>query len=643
MKTKQNFNETLRTFSQKMSNFIKMDKTKSTGRKVASSLWALFFGIVLSFIYIFLKKAIFDQHLINPFEIINAVIEGFRTNEAKTIINFFLVFGFSSLACALSFKAGLFNIGIPGQMMISGATSFGIFIKLGFNSSKQIPVSILFAALIASMLFAFVVGLISGALKAHLNVHEVISTIMINWIVVGISMILFQKKSAPIIWPNLSPEQISAYFDDTNTGVNSTFAIISESVKNAFAIGGIITLITLVILIAFVFNFTSLGYKIRMQGIAKSNGKYMGVNDKMLTMLILAFSAMIASIAGFYHYVVGPNSVFNEITQPLIIGFESIAISLLALNSPIGIIFSSLFYTALYSSEFTIQNFPLNLKPEDLRVITSMILYLAATSIMFSNFKPLRWISRSIALMCDPRYKYNRKLNMLEKKRASLTYRHDLFQHNIEYNVNENNYDKMNLKLQKAEQKYQKAILFNNVMSQRAQIGIINGENIYNLQVLLHQAKKAKNQDLIVEYKQQIQHSIAAHKKEFAAFSSVKQAVNSLLAHYVELNKNQISNKKRVSQIKDEINKITNKYLSAAMNYKNSEKDTIENFELINTLKQQLNSQMNSLGANKKFNLKQEKIASQKSIKAKFHAIYNNIIEQRFMLFKKSLKSKGEE
>ncbi|MCS4536993.1 MULTISPECIES: ABC transporter permease [unclassified Mycoplasma] len=641
MKTKHNLSDSLRTFSQKMSNFIKMDKTKSTGRKVASSLWALFFGIVLSFVYIFLKKAIFDGYVINPFQIVNAVIDSLNSNNKEYIVNFFLVFGFSSLACALSFKAGLFNIGIPGQMMISGATSFGIFIKMAYNSSKEIPLWVLFVALIFSMLFAFIVGLISGALKAHLNVHEVISTIMVNWIIVGISMILFQQKSASIIWPELKPEQINAYFDDTNTGVKPGFAVISSAVKNAFVIGGIISLIALVIAIAFIFNFTSLGYKIRMQGVAKTNGKYMGVNDKMLTMLILAFSAMIASIAGFYQYVIAPSVAFNRITEPLVIGFESIAISLLALNSPIGIVFSSLFYTALYSSQYTIQLDPLYLKPEDLQVITSMILYLAATSVMFSNFKPLRSISRGIALIKDPRYLANYKLNMLERKRISLTNRYNLALHRIEYNVDDQNYEKMLAKLQKLEEKYQKNLLLNNILTERAKIGIINANKVYDLQVLLHNAKLAKNHELISQYKKEIKDLVAFQKQEAASFGSVKESINSLSVPAVELAKGEISNKKRVKQIKVEIEKMTDKYLSSAMNYKNSEKETIENFEYINNQKQKMNLEMSRLGSTRKFNLKQEKIASEKSIKAKFQAIYNNIIEQRFAMLKDYRTNKG--
>ncbi|SYV89564.1 ABC-type uncharacterized transport system, permease component, partial [Metamycoplasma alkalescens] len=173
---------------------------------------------------------------------------------------------------------------------------------------------------------------------------------------------------------------------------------ISKSARQGFVIAGIIGLFVLAFSIAFVFNYTSLGYKIRMQGISKSNGKYIGVNDKRITMFVLATSAAIAGLAGFYYYVAVSTPVFSEISQPLTLGFEAIAISLLALNSPIGSLFSSLFYTAIYTSNSNLQLDPLYFEPYDIQVITSIILYMAATSIMFVNFQPINYFKRKSKL-----------------------------------------------------------------------------------------------------------------------------------------------------------------------------------------------------------------------------------------------------
>ncbi|SYV89565.1 ABC-type uncharacterized transport system, permease component, partial [Metamycoplasma alkalescens] len=137
--------------------------------------------MLLAYIYIAISKGVGKSIFVNPFAIFKAIGQSFNSLNQETILKYFLVFGFSAIACALSFKAGLFNIGIPGQMMVTGIVSFSIFIKFRYNNEAPIPVHVLLISLIFSIAVAFIVGLISGTLKAYLNVHEVISTIMLNW------------------------------------------------------------------------------------------------------------------------------------------------------------------------------------------------------------------------------------------------------------------------------------------------------------------------------------------------------------------------------------------------------------------------------------------------------------------------------
>ncbi|ENY53963.1 Sugar ABC transporter permease [Metamycoplasma alkalescens 14918] len=610
------------------SDFIKMDKTRSAGRKIASSLWALFFGMLLAYIYIAISKGVGKSIFVNPFAIFKAVGQSFNSFNQETILKYFLVFGFSAIACALSFKAGLFNIGIPGQMMVTGIVSFSIFIKFRYNNEAPIPVHVLLISLIFSIAVAFIVGLISGTLKAYLNVHEVISTIMLNWIIVGFATLLFKQTSAPVIWNGLSPEQIKYYFADNLDGVVPGFVTISKSARQGFVIAGIIGLFVLAFSIAFVFNYTSLGYKIRMQGISKSNGKYIGVNDKRITMFVLATSAAIAGLAGFYYYVAVSTPVFSEISQPLTLGFEAIAISLLALNSPIGSLFSSLFYTAIYTSNSNLQLDPLYFEPYDIQVITSIILYMAATSIMFVNFQPINYFKRKSKLWSDKRYFANKELEKLKRKKINLITKYKNKVHHLQINANAKNYEKSIQKLKHLQELFAKKLNKVNLLITKAKLKSEQANKLFELEFQLHIAKKNKNQEEITKIKNDIKNHHLFTKKILNK-EITTDFIDEEIKEKIALNKEENSQKVQIKLLRKELASLTDKHLSFAMNYKNTDDETIEYFEKINQEKNRINTQLNLLGVATKFNNKQQRKAAIKNNSFEFKKIYQHIILER--------------
>ncbi|ENY69123.1 Sugar ABC transporter, permease [Metamycoplasma auris 15026] len=620
----------LNKFTNWMSNFIKMDKTKSTGRKVASSLWALFFGILVAYIYILLSKTIGKNSFPDPIAIIRGIFNSFDSLNRETILKYFLVFGFSSIACALSFKAGLFNIGVPGQMMITGVVNFSIFIRLGYKDKNVVPGHVVLLALLFSIAVAFLVGLIAGVLKAHLNVHEVISTIMLNWIIVGIASLLFKQGSASVVWKHLSQQEIQQYFADAQTGIKDGAIKISDAARRTFIIIGMIALFGLAISVEFIFNHTSLGYKIRMQGISKTNGKYMGVNDKRITIFVLGISAAIAGLAGFYNYIALKTPEFSGVGEPLNLGFEAIAISLLALNSPIGSLFSSLFYTTLYSSTSTLQLDPVYLESYDIQVITSIILYFAALSVMFTQFQPIRYFRRQFSLWSDKRYLANYKLNRLKNKKIKLIAKANIFINKIQLLIDEKNYDSLFKKLENKYKSFVKEINAINMLIAKSQIEVERANSYFELQKKLYIAKKALN----VEEITLIKNEIKVHNTETKKLLDKKLEISPLTAELIpleniELSKDKISNKKKIKLLRKELVQLTNQFLSQAMNYKNTDDQTIEQFELINKEKFRVNGELNALGSTKKFNIKQQKTALIKNNKFEYKEILDFIVFER--------------
>lgn len=638
-RNKTNFKDAFNSFTQKMSEFVRRDKSKSAGRKIASSLWSLTFGIIISLIYVMIKVPVTGGVAVNPLEVFTVIFKGFNAGNQRFIINFFLVFGFSSLACAISFKAGIFNIGIPGQMMATGFTSFGLFIYWGYDKHFSVTVPHILLALLLSVLFAALLGAIAGILKTALNVHEVITTIMLNWIIVGISMAIFQRSSASVFWSQLSDTQLDHYFSKELQGVNAGAILISESVKELFNILGIIFLLLAVFVGFFIFNFTALGYKINMLGISKTNGKYMGVDDKFLTIMILAASGAISGIAGFYQYVIAPSPSYSSITGPLNIGFESIAISLLALNSPIGILFSSLFYTAIYNSQFGLQG--LFIKYEDTQVATSLILYLAATSLMFLNFKPIYFIRQKIYLNRDPRTDANKKLLKYELKAHRLTRAYELKMHNLKYNANSKNQESFLQKMNILETKHQKAIYLNNLRIEWAKKLVLEAEKTHKLCLKLHQAN-LKND---LEAKAIIKQAIKEANKNYVQlnkFEYDQTLLNQLPAIEHKLIVEELSNKAKVKNLKVQLKKMTDQYLSKAMNFKNTDLETIQLFEKINNEKLELLNEMKALGSANKFNIMQQYIASVKNTQNHFNTLFIASIEEQKQMHKELILAKKE-
>ncbi|TPI02520.1 ABC transporter permease [Mycoplasma struthionis] len=507
------FMSLMSSFSKKMSQLVRLESNRSLARKVASSLWALLFGVLISLIYMVFKGQL------NPFvdsisvsDILKKIGESFNVSNADNFKFYFIIFGFAGLASAIGFKAGLFNIGISGQMMMAGLSSMAIFISLNFDSTKTLPAGWLAFTLLLSIVLSFIIASIAGALKAYLNVHEVISTIMLNWIVVGLASLFFKKRAVGAIF--ISKGRTETFFADDENGTKS-LGIIDDKVKLGFVIGGIIALILLVTIITIIFNFTTLGYKIKMQGISKTNGKYMGVNDKLTTVIVMGVSGALAGVAGFYWYVLKETApVFGSVDTPLALGFESIAISLLALNAPVGILFTSLFYTIIYSSKLYLTRGPLYLSEDDVSVATALILYLAAISQLFMTFKPYKFTKRAFATMVHSEFIPTMKIHMLESKKARSIASYSMAVHNIKMKIDQNN----------------ETQLLNSLMAKNQK----HAMNLHKIEVLkkfwlekLELAKEVQKQrQVLVDYKKAIKlENKSAETKDLQKIEMQKQQV----------------------------------------------------------------------------------------------------------------------
>lgn len=274
------------------------------------------------------------------------------------------------LAVGFSFKSGLFNIGASGQFMMGGIAALYVANLL------KAPVVIHFIiAFIAAAVAGGIWGLIPGFLKARFNVNEVISTIMMNYIAVYLSIMLVYNPK--VYDPGLTA--INTVYPTANIptlGLNKLFA-------GSYLDMGILLAILLAFIIYVVLRKTTFGYEVVAVGHSTEGSKYAGINVKKNIILAMTISGALAGIAAALNYLpINPDNIRPyAIVNP--IGFEGISIALIAQSNPIGTIFSGLFISYLKQGALSMQLFGFD--KEISNIIISVIIYMIAISSFISG------------------------------------------------------------------------------------------------------------------------------------------------------------------------------------------------------------------------------------------------------------------
>ena len=233
-----------------------------------------------------------------------------------------------SLSILFAYKVGLFNIGAAGQYCIGVALSLYAALAWGWS---WLPCMLL------AMLGGAVLGAISGLLKSYCNVNEVISGIMLNWIVLYLTnMILTQVKedTSPYTFV-LSHKNASAILP--SLGLGSLFN------GNQYVGLALPLSIVIAILVWVVLEKTRIGYELRATGNNKNAAKYCGMAEKRNIILTLAISGMLAGLGAAMLYLTGYEQWQCSTSSVPGMGFNGIAAAFLGGLNPIGAILASFF------------------------------------------------------------------------------------------------------------------------------------------------------------------------------------------------------------------------------------------------------------------------------------------------------------
>jgi simple sugar transport system permease protein len=268
----------------------------------------------------------------------------------------------TGLAVAFAFRCGMFNIGGQGQYM--GGAILAVIVG---SNLEGLPgwLHIVIAIVVGTLAGALLAG-IAGFLKATVGAHEVITTIMINWIVVWVGVFLF-TLTGPLQNVVTGSPISHDIFEDVKLPV-----FWGDPLLQGLHIGFFIALGALVVYWV-ILSRTTLGYGVRAVGFNPEAARYGGISVARNYFLAMAISGAFAGLAGAIDILGWQFRISTGDIQTSTIGFTGIAVALLGRNTAVGIGLSALLFGALFTGTSTRNLDPEIFRPELAQNLTLLI------------------------------------------------------------------------------------------------------------------------------------------------------------------------------------------------------------------------------------------------------------------------------
>lgn len=400
-------------------SFFQKDGTKTILASLLAIAVGMLAGIIIIVIVGLTNSSIVSSTI---WDAVRLVVFGVF-NTGRDAVTGALTFGFNStyfgnmlframpliltgLSVAVAYKTGLFNIGAPGQYL--AGTCASLFLALSIPTSSVPAWIVWIIALLGGMIAGALWGCIPGLLKALLNINEVIACIMTNWLAASLVTWIFDVSNLK----NVLEGTKTGYIYKTSTIINDVIVdgvqtVVGTNIPEGAQViatrggvatpklgldslfpgsqvnGGILIAILLAIVFYIIMEKTTLGYQLKACGSNRHAAKYAGIKDKRNIVLSMALAGGLAGTAGALYSLSGNTEFFWTTYQSLpAVGFTGIAVSLLAVNNPIGVIFTGMFMSILNINGQQLTN--LTAYNEYITdVIVAVIVYLSAFMLIF--------------------------------------------------------------------------------------------------------------------------------------------------------------------------------------------------------------------------------------------------------------------
>ena len=268
----------------------------------------------------------------------------------------------ASLSFITAFKAGLFNIGISGQMLLSG---FVATVLVGYNKDLSAGIARP-AVLLTGLLVGGLTGVLVGFLKYRFNIHEVVSTIMINYIISYLTGFMINSNYVDMMTRNSKVCSPESRLTLTNVMIGDLKCKIPLA---------LIAAILVALLVSFLFRKTVLGFEIKAVGQNRRCSEYTGIRVSRTILLSMGLSGAIAGLAGVAYYLGYTNSIVPKSLPNM--GYDSISVALLGNSAPIGSIFAAV-VVSIFQQGANYMSSSVGVAKEIASLITGILLLFAA-------------------------------------------------------------------------------------------------------------------------------------------------------------------------------------------------------------------------------------------------------------------------
>ncbi len=265
--------------------------------------------------------AVGDPGLVNPEWTPFNLSMGLTLSETTLLI-------FTGLSVAVAFRAGLFNIGTQGQLVVGGlATALTVLAAAPLLPAGPIAgVILIVAGTLAGAVGGGLWGALPGALKAYAGANVVITTIMLNFVAANVAYVLvlevFRAEGSSVVATEYVPDH--AQFVPWLFPGSSDFALLALAVGIGF-----------ILAFYYVVEHTAFGYDLRTGGVQAAAAEYAGVNAKATTVRAMTLSGAIGGVGGAVWVLMSEGRWVDSVPG---LGFDGITVSILAGNSPLGVL-----------------------------------------------------------------------------------------------------------------------------------------------------------------------------------------------------------------------------------------------------------------------------------------------------------------
>ena len=319
-------------------------------RRIGSTLFAPVLAVVVALIISSIVMAVLQ---VNPFQVFKVMVDFGETptqqvTQIVVVLNRAIPLFLAGVAVAIAFRMGLFNIGVEGQYRLGTIVAAAVGAAVALPGPLHVLLIIVVAMVVASAWAGIV-----AVLKITRGVSEVISSIMLNFVALGLASYLLtgpfrgSPEGASIISTKDIPE--SGWMPS----LNNIFDVLGLANPPRQLYGFLIIAILVGVVVAILLGRTRFGFDLKASGLSPSAASASGVNARSMVLKTMLLSGAVAGLIGLPDLLGNTHSYTTDFTAGL--GFLGIAVALLGRNNPVGIAFAALLFAFLDRAQVPLQ------------------------------------------------------------------------------------------------------------------------------------------------------------------------------------------------------------------------------------------------------------------------------------------------